>query len=51
MLEKSYAQSKIQLIPSWISGLRIEHRVTEDEGSITGLGQWVKDPALPQTVV
>ena len=32
----------------WLSGLRTQHSVHEDLGSIPGLFQWVKDLRLPQ---
>ena len=33
--------------PLWLSGLRTQHSVRKDSGSIPGLTQWVKDLALP----
>ena len=30
----------------WLSGLRTQHSVCEDEGSIPSLTQWVKDPVF-----
>ena len=34
--------------PSWLSGLRPQHSVHEDVGSIPGLTQGIKDLLLPQ---
>ena len=37
--------------PLWLSGLRTQHSVCEDAGSIHGLTLWVKDLAEPEAAV
>ena len=32
--------------PWWLSGLRTQHSICKDVGSVPGLAQWVKDPVL-----
>ena len=44
VLQKVHARE----FPSWLSRLRTQHHLLEDEGSIPGPSQCVKDPVLPQ---
>ena len=37
--------------PLWLSGLRTQHSVHENVGSIPSLTQWVENLALPQAAV
>ena len=44
----SFFNMSSQGFPLWLSGLRTQYCIPEDEGSIPGLVQWVKVPALLQ---
>ena len=37
--------------PLWLRGLRTQHSVFEDAGSILGLARWAADLVLSQAVV
>ena len=37
----------VPVVAQWVKN---QHSIRENVGSIPGLSQWVKDPALPQAV-
>ena len=42
---------KSEVLPLWLSGLRTQHSVCEDMGSIPDLAQCINDLALPQAQI
>ena len=43
-----YYKTSVSELPLELSGLRIQHCLSEDAGLIPGLALWVKDQVLPQ---
>ena len=48
--QKQTNKKTSQEFPLWLSRSRTQCCLCEDVGSIPGLAQWVKEPALPQAV-
>ena len=44
---KNIIQKLFREFPVWLSGLRTQHCLHENAGSIPGLTEWVNDLALP----